>query len=136
MNLSRVPADYACAVAVVGVVAALAVIGRLSDTSRSSLESVSALKAAKALVHQAAEWHGMAAQDESPLYAMRHASLALAYLTAARLVASDTSIQKSTGVEVHRTLQDYEEDLRKRTQKVSKSCRGASKGGTTSVTWL
>ena len=136
MRIRSVAPDYLSAAAVVGVTIVIAVVGRLSDGSRATTESAALVKASTELVHQAAEWHRMAQQDTSPLFALRHAALAVAYLSAARLAVSDAAIQKSTGVDIHRALQTFEGYLRKRTQTIGKKCKGLQSREPTSVTWL
>jgi stalled ribosome rescue protein Dom34 len=132
----KIRSDVMSASAVVGGIVAVAVVARFASGHGGS-QNHAAVKAARELINQAHEWNRMAEQDESALYAMRHAALAVAYANAARLLAPDDAVQRATGVDVHAMVQTAEASLRKKTQRIARTCAAkVSKGSPTSVTWL
>ena len=55
----------------------------------------------KMLIRQAARWTTAAQQDQNELIAMLHANYGMAYMTAARQIASDMEIASVAGVDAN-----------------------------------
>ena len=89
------------AVCTVAVVAALALCNMRPSSGGGEAES------ARFLVHEAVKWHDASRQDSSEVLRARHSAFAVAYLTAARMLASDETILGLTGVDARRTLKEY-----------------------------
>ena len=56
---------------------------------------------AKTLVEQANKWYEISNQDKQSIYTLQHSNYAVAYLQAARHFASDTSLERSSGHDIH-----------------------------------
>lgn len=56
---------------------------------------------ARALVSNGERYHGLAQQDQLPSIRLQHAAMAVANLQTARQLFSDSSIERSTGIDVH-----------------------------------
>lgn len=112
--------DVLAGASVVGGVVLLALLSRFSSGARSATHAAEVTKTARELVAQALEWHRMSAQDESPLYAFRHATLAMAYMNSARLLCCDDTLQRATGIDVHETQRTLDAAQRKKLAALSK----------------
>jgi hypothetical protein len=134
----RLDADLLCAASVVGFVTALSMLARTTSSSSSSSHSSSdGAPRGRELLAQSAEWLRLSEQDGVPLFSYRHASFALAYLNAARLVAPDRELQRS-GTDVHLLHGKLEARLTSLARKISKSCAPSNPGGSkpTAVSWV
>ena len=76
----------------------------------------------KRLVSQASKWHTTAQQDSDPTTRLVHSNYALAYANVARALASDSSIQQITGINVTELLYFLEEDQKKALQLLVHHC--------------
>ena len=74
------------------------------------------------LTRQSARWAVAAQQDASPLISILHANYGAGYLWALKDIATDSEIQKATGID----LRDFENEIVKTqenaTKKVIKAC--------------
>lgn len=71
----------------------------------STLENLGILNAstiANSLLSQSGKWYKISLQNKDPIYALQHCDYALAYLNAARHSASDISLEKGTGIDLHK----------------------------------
>ena len=57
---------------------------------------------AHAFVDQANKWYNVSLQDKQSVYIVQHANYAIAYLNAARHMASDTTLERMTGLDIHK----------------------------------
>ena len=55
----------------------------------------------RTLLRQTARWSAAASQDESPIVALLHANYGAGYLWALKDIATEKSIKKATGVNIH-----------------------------------
>lgn len=104
-----------------------------SDSSFSSDH----IACAKALVAQAIEWHHFADQDDNPMFAVRHADYAVAYLNAARRLLPDDVLQRLTSIDIFETMVALEAHQQQRSRRLQKACPTINPNGNTStVSWL
>ncbi len=69
---------------------------------------------ASSFIDQANKWYNMSLQDKQSVYGMQHVDYAIAYLNAARHIASDTSLERSTGLDIHkvyRKISDHQRNI-------------------------
>ena len=60
------------------------------------------------LVHTCLQWKDIATQDSTMVLRLQHASMALAYLHAARHLVDDTRLEQQTGIDVQRLTRGIE----------------------------
>lgn len=138
MNVAALPrwdADVLAAVAVVVAVVALAFVSKSVGTSAPSDADAGR---GRQLLSQSMEWARLSEQDTVPVFAVRHAAFALAYLNAARLVTSDKELQRQ-GSNVHSLSTRLEARLTSTTNKLSKSCSKTANPASepaTSISWV
>lgn len=137
----KLQADILCASTVVGGILGLSLLSRMTSGPRASSHGAEVNKAAKELVSQALEWHKMCEQDDSVAYAMHHATLAAAYMNAARLLCSDDILQRATGIDVHDTQRALDASQRRKLSAVvkagpQKAKRAAAAAPAAPTNWL
>lgn len=64
---------------------------------------------AQSLVQQASKWHAMSIQDKQLIYATQHINYAVAYLNAARHAASDSALERLTGIDLHKLYKSIDD---------------------------
>lgn len=82
---------------------------------------------ASTFVDQANKWYSMSLQDKQSVYSMQHVDYAIAYLNAARHIASDTSLERSTGLDIHKVYRKVNEHQRKIVKELSSKLNIKSK---------
>jgi hypothetical protein len=93
-------------------------------------------KKAYDLVKQSQRWLAMSVQDTNPMFAMRHANFAAAYLEAARHLVSDESLNKMTSKNVALLASSISKQQERSVASMGKQCPKALPKGTTMNTWL
>jgi len=76
----------------------------------------------RTLLRQTARWSAAASQDESPIVALLHANYGAGYLWALKDIATEKSIKKATGVNIHMFEKKIIGIQDKATKKVSGLC--------------
>lgn len=108
--------DFLAASTVVGIMIFLSILSKMSSSLKKASQTSSEItKCAQELVAQSNEWQRLSKQDESVLYSLRHASLAVAYMNAARLLCTDETLQRTTGMNTYEVSRSLDAFLRKQT---------------------
>jgi hypothetical protein len=105
-----VPVAYFVAVAVVGVLVFLVVLSKWSASTAGVDKQTQ--DAVQRLVAQAARWGDASSQDSSLLLRLQHANYSVAYIRAAKLLASEQDIKRFTSIDVfelQRALEDQQQ---------------------------
>ena len=90
-----------------GCLVLLSLMKMMESTSHTSDVSV-----AKVLLEQAAKWYKISLQDTENIYSMQHANYSVAYLNAARHIASDTTLERLSGLDIHKLFKKIDEHQR------------------------
>lgn len=122
----------------VTAVAALGVITKLLNANVNATFSVSHLKRARLLVSQAIYWHDTSEQDTNPLFAMKHADYAIAYLNAARSMLPDNILERTCNVDIYELSNSLETHQRQKTKSVTEICPTSNPEATKTkhVNWM
>ena len=104
-----------CLFAVIAVLSKLAEPYLADDAARSS-------RAARTLVDQAFHWYTQVAHDQNAQVKQQHASYASAYLHAARHIASDATLERESGVDVHVLQRDIDEMQAASLREIARVC--------------
>lgn len=96
-----------CIQVISGFFIILVLIKFLEQRSRGHDENI-----ASSFVDQANKWYSMSLQDKQSMYSLQHVDYAIAYLNAARHIASDTSLERSTGLDIHKFYRKVNEHQR------------------------
>lgn len=65
---------------------------------------------AKSLLEQAYKWNSISEQDQQPLYSLQHSNYAIAYLNAARHTSDDTTLERMSGLDIHKLYKKIDEN--------------------------
>jgi hypothetical protein len=106
-----VPLTYFVAGGVLAVLIGLVFLSKWSASSGGPDKTTQ--EAVQRLVNQAGQWGNASSQDSSRLLRLQHANYALAYLRAAKLLASEQDIRRSTSIDVfelQRVLEDQQQN--------------------------
>ena len=109
---------HVCAVAV-GAMLALALI---SSASTQSSAAPLRPRALRAIMRQSARAATLADQDSNAVMSMTHASYALAYVTAARRMASDRKLRQLTGIDAAELEHAADEKQRRALAHINAGC--------------
>ena len=90
-----------------GFLILLSLMKMMESTTHTSDVSV-----AKILLEQAAKWYKISLQDTQNIYSMQHANYSVAYLNAARHIASDTTLERISGLDIHKLFKKIDEHQR------------------------
>jgi len=90
-----------------GCIVLLSLMKMMEGTAHTSDVSI-----AKILLEQSAKWYKISIQDTQNLYSMQHANYSVAYLNAARHIASDTTLERVSGLDVHKLFKKIDEHQR------------------------
>ena len=127
--------DEVWSVVAVGSVTGVALLSRLLHTGARTVTKEVHSKAVL-LMKQALRWHAMSLQDKNPVFGMRHANYASAYLEAARSLVSDEAIQRSTSKNVQHLKQSIEKQQERMVAAMGKSCPALLPKGTNVASWI
>lgn len=89
----------AATVVIAGTLLASVVAKAISPTTKSYSSEYE--KRAKTIVNQGVQYAQMAHQDTESVFALHHATIALAYLQAASHLADDKALSRISSVDVH-----------------------------------
>tara|TARA_Y100000813_G_C23848869_1_gene205581 strand:+ start:89 stop:439 length:351 start_codon:yes stop_codon:yes gene_type:complete len=78
------------------------------------------------LLHQAAHWREVAAQDSDPALRLQHAATASTLLNAARTLARDAELERGCGVNVPRLARKLEAAVADARQSITKVAAAAT----------
>ncbi len=90
-----------------GCLVFLSLMKMMEGSSHTSDASI-----AKVLLEQAAKWYKISLQDNQNLYSMQHANYSVAYLNAARHIASDTTLERLSGLDIHKLFKKIDDHQR------------------------
>lgn len=117
--------DLVSAAAVLVAVVVLTLLSFTIQSATSAKSGADATDKGIQLLAQSQEWSRISEQDQVPLYALRHAIFAHAFLTSARAVCSDAVLQRQ-GIDVNAYAARLELAINNATKKINKSCAAAN----------
>lgn len=77
---------------------------------------------AKAMLAQTVKWLALSSQDKNASSGLQHATYAMAYLNAARHVASDTVLERLSGIDIHKLSRSIDMQQQARSNDLNKQC--------------
>lgn len=66
------------------------------------------MKLARSLLDQSSKWYSISLQDKQAFFSFQHANYAIAYLNAARHIASDVMLERMSGTDIHKLYNKME----------------------------
>lgn len=87
----------------------------------------------KQLVQSSAQWNSSSLQDNSKILALMHANYAMAYMNAARSLASDSQIETWTHARMDELLREQQESQTKAIQSLGNDCPNTMPPGLSAV---
>ena len=77
---------------------------------------------AKAMLAQTVKWLSLSSQDKNASTSLQHATYAMAYLNAARHVASDTVLERLSGLDIHKLSRSIDVQQQAKAKDLNKQC--------------
>ena len=77
---------------------------------------------AKAMLTQTMKWLALSMQDSNACNSMQHATYASAYLSAARHVGSDTTLERLSGIDMHKLSRAIDTQQQTKVRELNKQC--------------
>ena len=77
---------------------------------------------AKAMLAQTVKWLSHSLQDKNASTSLQHATYAMAYLNAARHVASDTVLERLSGLDIHKLNRSIDIQQQAKAKDLNKQC--------------
>jgi len=114
------PLTYLVAGVVVAVLVGLVTLSKWS--AKSGTASKQTQEAIQRLVTQAAQYGSSAAQDSSIVLRLLHVNYAVAYLRAAKLLASESELRQATSVDVFELQQALEDQQQAEIRLLATEC--------------
>lgn len=115
-----IPLTYVFAVGAVVVVILLVLLSKWAVKASGSTKEFN--DAIQRLVSQSSQWGMAASQDSSILLRLMHANYAIAYLRAAKLLASEQDIKKITSIDVYELQRALEDQQQNEVARLADTC--------------
>jgi hypothetical protein len=111
------------------IIAGITALALLSKSITNPKQSKHVRKVLRKMIRNASTWNTIAQQDQNPLIAITHSNYALAFARTARMLASDSAIEKTTGINIGELVSFLEDSQQKLMQKMFTACPSIKPSG-------